>query len=59
MISFFGGPVYAYPQQLAKEPSWASRAFDIVVQTFGNTRTAILLVAFVGYTLWLKFGKRK
>ena len=35
------------------------RIVGILVETFGNSGTAILIIVFIGFALWLKFGKRK
>ena len=50
-----GGPVYIHPQQVAKAEPWTDRILSILVQTFGNTGTAILIVLIFAFILWTRF----
>lgn len=61
MMAFFGGPVQmGYPvMPTAPVRGWADRAFDLIVGTFGNTGSAILVVFLVAFSIWLKFGRKK
>jgi len=60
MNIFFGGPVQTqFPiQSVTGKSGWADRMLDIVVSTFGNAGTAILLVLFFGFILWMRFRQK-
>jgi len=58
---FFGGPIQmTYPNiPYPPQRGWADKSFDLIVGTFGNTGSVILIIALLVFAIWMKFGRKK